>query len=250
MELTFRDGFLTRWHKYFPGAELPITFEYTDEERGEPAPTPTEETRCIIGALRAVRGGVSFRFGANSFGCMGGKYYCGFSPNLRRGIEEFLSHDAKGEGERYKKTPEIASIAIQQNPRLEAPAKYLLFKRWDHLDERDLPVAAIFYATPDVLSGLFTLAGYDEPNNEGAVALPFSSGCGSVIKHALAESRSPHPRAILGLFDVSSRPYVSANVLSFSVPLQKLQTMTENMDESFLVTDSWNEVKRRMKDKG
>jgi hypothetical protein len=39
---------------------------------------------------------------------------------------------------------------------------YIVFKRWDKLDEGDDPTAMVFFAVSDALSGLFTLANFDE----------------------------------------------------------------------------------------
>jgi hypothetical protein len=47
-------------------------------------------------------------------------------------------------------------------PFYEAPAKYIVFKRWDQLSEDDDPDVVVFFAQSDVLSGLFTLVGYEE----------------------------------------------------------------------------------------
>jgi len=66
------------------------------------------------------------------------------------------------EGERYKKTPEIAAETIKLQPPQEVPARFIVFKRWDSLDESDELEVVIFFARPDVLSGLFTLANFDE----------------------------------------------------------------------------------------
>jgi len=57
---------------------------------------------------------------------------------------------------------------------------------------------------------------------------------------------SDHPRAVLGMFDVSARPFVSGEVLSFSVPMNKFVTMIGNMEESFLITQSWSKVQKRI----
>ncbi len=95
MDLALKQAFLSKWQKHFPGAELPITFEYTEDERGVPLVNPAEETRCMIGVLQKARKGIPLRFAASTFPCMGGKHYCGYSPRLRKGIEEFLSHDAQ-----------------------------------------------------------------------------------------------------------------------------------------------------------
>jgi hypothetical protein len=41
------------------------------------------------------------------------------------------------------------------------PIVFYVFKRWDTLDEADSPEVVIFFAPPDVISGLFTLANAD-----------------------------------------------------------------------------------------
>jgi hypothetical protein len=49
------------------------------------------------------------------------------------------------------------------------------------------------------------------------------------------------------MFDVSARPYVPEDVLTFSMPMNKLLRMIENMEESFLITSSWDKVNKRIK---
>ena len=127
-----------------------------------------------------------------------------------------------------------------------APGKYIVFKRWDALEEADQPQVVIFFASPDVLSGLFTLANYDEPTNE-AVFCPMGAGCATIVQYPLNECKSDRPRAVLGMFDVSARPGVDPTHLTFSVPMQKFERMVANMDESFLITGSWEKIKSRLR---
>jgi hypothetical protein len=54
------------------------------------------------------------------------------------------------------------------------------------------------------------------------------------------------PWAVLGMFDLSARPCVSAAMLTFAVPWPKFVRMVENMDESFLITDPWRKVRSRI----
>ena len=246
MNTEFRDNFLSLWEKYFGSAELPITFKYTNVPHDAEPVTVDANTHCMIVYMVRVRNGESLAFNAKSFACAGGRYYTGFAPRLRSGIAEFLSCDAHGEGERYKKSPAIAQKVIDQVPWQPAPASYLVFKRWDKLTAEDNPEAVIFFAVPDVLSGFFTLAGYDEPDMYGAVIAPFSSGCGSIVLHPHHEAGSEHPRAVLGMFDVSARLYVPENTLTFAIPMKKFERMVANMDESFLITESWRKVRARI----
>jgi len=48
------------------------------------------------------------------------------------------------------------------------------------------------------------------------------------------------------MFDVSARPWVPPNVLTFAVPFKRFVEMVSYMDESFLITKSWEKVKRRI----
>jgi len=246
MDPNLKQQFTERWHKYFPGAELPITFFYTDDDETELFRI-SEEHHCFIGSLQAVRKGRALRFDTKSVACFGGKRYLGFTDKLMPNFEYFLSCGIPGkmEGERYKKSPELVRELFSDVPSFAAPAKSVVFKRWDSLANNDRPQAVIFFSPPDVLSGLFTLANYDEPTNE-AVFCPMGAGCGTIVQYPMREAQSDHPRAVLGMFDVSARPDVDASVLTFSVPIQKFERMVANMDESFLITESWNKVRERL----
>ena len=134
---------------------------------------------------------------------------------------------------------------VGKAPVFTAPAKFIVFKRWDALEGADDPEVVIFFARPDVISGLFTLANFDEAEPNGVFS-PFAAGCGSIVQYPYLERDSERPRAVLGLFDVSARPHVLTDVFTFSVPMQKFRRMIENVEASFLVTSSWGKVRKRM----
>ena len=69
-------AFAALWKKYFNGAELPVTFYYTDEEDRAEQVKPGTGPRCIIGALAKVRKGRPLSFNADSVLCPGGKSRC------------------------------------------------------------------------------------------------------------------------------------------------------------------------------
>ena len=48
------------------------------------------------------------------------------------------------------------------------------------------------------------------------------------------------------MFDISARPHVTGNTLTFAVPLRRFEQMVLNMDESFLITESWQAVRNRL----
>ncbi len=247
MDAKRKEEFVRLWGKYFPGVELPITFYYVGELPPVDLVMPTTGHRCIFADLVKVRTGQSLCFDAQAIGCFGGKRYTGFSDKLAPNFEYFLSCGIPGklEGERYKESPEIVKELMGKAPKFKAPGKFIVFKRWDKLEESDQPEVVIFFARPDVLSGLFTLAGFDMADPNG-VFTPFSAGCGSIIQYPYLERSADTPRAVIGMFDVSARPFIPEDMLSFAVPMSKFDRMIDNMNESFLITESWSKIQKRI----
>jgi uncharacterized protein (DUF169 family) len=248
MDMALKEEFLKLWKQYFNDAPLPITFYYSDAAGRAAAVKPGSVPRCVIGALAKVRDGQSLAFDADAVGCPGGKRYLGFADKLMPDFEYFLSCGIPGklEGERYKKTPEMVKEYLKHAPAMKAPGRYIIFKRWDKLEAADSPEVVISFAAADVLSGLFTLASYDETEQNMVIA-PFGSGCASIVQYPYLEVKAAQPRAVIGLFDVSARPFVPADTLTFAAPMSKFTRMVANMEESFLITASWAKVQKRIK---
>jgi uncharacterized protein (DUF169 family) len=249
MDIKLKEDFIVFWKSFFGEAELPITFYYTDEEgRAELVKPGTIARRCVIAALSLVRKGRALCFDAESIGCSGGQQCLGFRETFEPDDIYLISHGIPGkvEGERFVKTPEIAAELLKRVPSFKAPARFIVFKRWNSLNESDEPDVVIFFACPDVLSGLFTLANFEEtePND---VFTPWTSGCGSIVTYPFLEKDSVRPRAVIGLFDVSPRRFVPENTLSFSVSMRKFERMVRNMEESFLTTNSWKTIQNRIR---
>jgi len=245
--MALKDAFIERWTRYFPGCELPLTFFYTDNASAGESVPPAKGHRCVVSLLTIARRGRTICLDAEMVNCPGGKRYFGLEQEIMPDFEFFLSCGIPGrlEGERYKKSPEMVREVMGQIPTFVAPARYIVFKRWDLLEKADEPAAVIFFARPDVLSGLFTLAGFDtaSPNT---VAAPFGAGCATIVQYPYLEREAEEPRAFLGMFDVSARPCVPAGELTFAAPMSTFARMVENMDQSFLITRSWELVRDRL----
>jgi uncharacterized protein (DUF169 family) len=248
MDIKSKEDFVVLWKRFFGEAELPIVFYYTDEERHAELVKPGTFRWCIFTALSLVRKGRALCFDAESIPCSGGQQCLGFRQTPEPDDKYFLSRGIPGkvEGERYKKTPEIAAEWLKLLPSFKAPAKFIVFKRWDSLNESDEPDVVIFFACPDVLSGLFTLANFEEAEPNG-VFTPWTSGCSSIVQYPFLEKDSARPRAVIGLFDVSARRFIPENTLSFSVSMPRFKRMVHNMEESFLTTNSWKTLQKRTK---
>ena len=248
MDLKFRNHFLRQWAKYFGDAELPIAFYYTEDPGDVAKAGIPKGWSCIISELALVRHGKSLSWNINSLSCGGSKRYFGYTDKMRPDFEYFLSYgiENKMEGERYIKTPEMVKEVMSNLRCIPAKGKYIVFKRFDNLTPGDEPVAVIFFASPDVLSGLFTLANFDQVDGLGVIA-PFGSGCSTIVHHPYFENEKENPRAVLGMFDVSARPCVPKERLSLAIPMKKFVRMVDYMDETFLITESWKKVSERIR---
>jgi len=247
MDAGLRDRFGRLWARYFGAAELPIAFWYSSDQADGERTVPAKGRGCVIAEVARARRGEKVVLDGGSIACAGGKRYLGFQTQLRPGFEYFLSCGIPGkmEGERYKKSPELVREIMKKQVEFKAPGEYAVFKRWDRLGEADEPEVVIFFARPDVLSGLFTLSGFDEADANAVIA-PFGAGCGTIVQYPYLEGKSKHPRAVLGMFDVSARPCVEENALTFAAPMAKFERMIENMEESFLTTGAWAKVRERL----
>jgi hypothetical protein len=247
MDTALRDMFTELSGKYFPGAELPITFEIGGNVEGlEQAPAP-KGWRCFVCDLVRVRKGTSLVFDEESIGCRGGRFYLGYDAERFPDFRYFLSYGKPGviEGERYKQTPEIVDELDRRTVRIPTTGKSIVFKRWDNLTEADNPGAVVFFARPEVLSGLFTLANFDQTDPNGVIC-PFGAGCSSIFHYPWLEQQKENPKAVLGMFDPSARPCVPLDTLTMAFPMKKFEKVIGFMEESFLTTKTWEKVMKKV----
>src|SRR4030042_5320020 len=139
MDMQTKERFLEKWKEYFDGSNLPITFYYSNEAGNAEMVKSPSGHQCIIGVLSRVQKGTSLCFNLESIGCFGGKRYLGFTHEIMRDFEYFLSCGIPGKlaGERYKKTPELVKEVVKKMPAFKAPAQFIVFKRWDKLETGD-----------------------------------------------------------------------------------------------------------------
>jgi hypothetical protein len=219
-------------------AGLPIAFWYSDEPI---AATPKIEG-CFFKGIRNVRDGEPMTLNADNIGCGGGKFYTGFAP-MGAHIPNFVSLK-----ERYKDTPEMVEDFIARSEVPEATGKYLNFARLDTLDTLDGfegIEGLIFFATPDILSGLAAWAWFDN-NADDAVTTRFGSGCSTIVADPVRENNRGGRRTFVGCFDISVRPHLEPDELSFTIPMSRLREMSGTMRSSGLFdTRAWEKVRQR-----
>lgn len=217
-------------------AELPIAFWYSDN-----AVAVTEkEGGCLFKSVVKARKGIPVSLNADNIGCGGGKFYCGFT-SMPPYIPEFVSLK-----EHYKETPELVTDMIEKLNVPRAESSWLNFTRIDNLDSFEIMDGLLFFATPDILSGLVSWASFDSDKDD-AVCSVFGSGCSNIVTRAMVENAKGGHRTFVGFLDPSVRLYIESNILSYTVPLSRFRVMYNTMRKSCLFgTHAWKGVRERI----
>lgn len=222
-----------------PAAQLPLLFWYSEE----PVRAVPKVEGCFFKGLAEAREGLPVSLNAGNIGCGGGKFYTGFTP-MPPFVPTFVSQK-----EHYKQTPEMVLEFIGRLGVPAASGAWLNFVRIDTdagAEAFGRAEGVLFFAAPDVLSGLVSWAVYDN-NADDAVRAPFGSGCSAVVTQAVVENRRGGRSVFLGLFDPSVRPWVGEHELSLAMPMSRMREMCGTMRASCLFgTHAWNKVRDRI----
>ncbi len=248
--------------------EEPMGLFYTDERPAKalspkPADLPTragEERNeidwqavfgnfsCVMGHIwRARKKKTAACFSAEQFGCPGGAFWLGFLKPQTETIIKYVSTGISGwtDGEKYCESPEALRRIFEFVDPRPAPGKYCVVQPISLFREHMKPELVIFFTRPESLCGLHQLATF-VTNDPEAVASPWSAGCGSISVwpfHYLDRGKN---RAVLGGWDPSARKFYKTDELSFTVPFAMFIKMLDRFGESFLVTDTWAVVRKKI----
>lgn len=228
--------FTTLFHEAFgEKTPLPIAFGYS----GKAAANVKQIPRCMIGAIRKVCGGEPLTLSANNVLCGGGGLYTAFAPMQER-IPAFVS-----ETEHYKQNKEQVKDYVDRLGIRLSEKPYLNFIRIDKLENLDEIEGIVFFATPDVLSGLCSWAFYDN-NADDAVCTRFASGCCSIVTFAATENARGGRSCFIGMLDPSARPLIPCNELTFAIPACRFKEMLKTMEQSALFQKAYSIVRKRI----
>lgn len=217
-------------------AELPIAFWYSDI----PLANTEKINGCFFKGMKTVREGNPISLNAEVIGCGGGKFYTAFTE-MPEHVPSFVSLK-----EKYKKTPEMVLEFEEKLGIVLTDKKYLNFARIDTIETFEMVEGLLFFATPDILSGLTTWTYFDN-NSDDAVTSFFGSGCSVLVTNTINENKRNGRRTFIGLFDPSVRPHIEENILGFAVPISRFQEMYHTMRKSCLFdTHAWNKVRERI----
>lgn len=214
---------------------MPIAFGYGHEAAAGVGRVP----RCMVGAIRKVCDGEPLTLCADNVQCGGGGFYTAFKP-MPEHVPVFVS-----ETEHYKQTKELVREYIDGLGVQATEKPYLNFVRLDRVESLDGVDGILFFATPDVLSGLCSWAFYDN-NADDAVCTRFASGCCSIVTFAANENRRGGRSCFIGMLDPSARPLVPRDELAFVIPACRFKEMVNTMGQSALFQKAFSVVRKRI----
>lgn len=231
---------------------------------------------CAVSLLASVASkGRVVAFNRHSYGCWGAGVGLGFGNQYEAfpgGVDcfaRFLSsgneHDAAGKaigdkmaegggarlagsflkGEGYIRDPALARQFVESLPLRDIGDRYVVAKPLEQLDANDDAKSVTFFVEPDALSALVVLANYVRPEIEN-VAVPWAAACQVIGLFGYREAEREHPRALVGLTDLSARKYVrpqlGRNVMSFTMPFPMFLELDERVDGSFFERETWQQL--------
>jgi uncharacterized protein (DUF169 family) len=107
------------------------------------------------------------------------------------------------------------------------------------------PEVVIFFARPEVVSGLNQLASF-VTNDFEAVISPFGAGCSNIVSWPLHYLSRGKLKAVLGGWDPSARKFYKTDEITFAVPYEMYERMVSRWPESFLTTVTWETVLKKV----
>jgi len=253
----------------------PVALLWADEKPSNAAEFKPGNWGCIIWLASGAAKGKTGVCSRETFGCFGGGVGMGFGdqyenfPGGKDCFRHFLSsgnagsetgrqaaekvkpfmrkeaHDHFLHGEGYFKSPQLVQKYIDSLPMIDIPARYVVFKPLDAIEDSETPRSIIFFVDPDQLSALVVLANCGRGDNENVI-IPYAAGCQTIGIYPYREALSDRPRAVVGLTDLSARVYVKKmvgdNLMSFAVPYTMFQEMEGNVKGSFLERSVWKSL--------
>jgi len=231
---------------------------------------------CVISLVAAAAKGKTVAFDRETYGCPGGGVGLGFGhmyQNFPGGVEGFFRFLSDGNentpagpaialamekggarkefcdhflrGERYRKSPELAKRFLELLPIVDIKARYVVFKPLSELAQAEAPVSVTLFVTPDQLSACVILANYDQARSD-SVMIPHAAACQVTGILSYQEGISGSPRCLVGMTDITARKYLKSSLgdghLSFTIPWKRFREMEDNVQGSFLESDTWNSL--------
>jgi uncharacterized protein (DUF169 family) len=140
-------------------------------------------------------------------GCVGGRWWTGFSHYPPRGISVFLAkggvdNSFGGRGERIKKTPALGACVIKNPGPVKQPpgTRYICFQRLREIPDDRMIEYVLFFCKPNDMLKIVSFIHFGR-SDVSIVRAPAGSGCQGIVTFPLLMAEEPVPDAVMGMWD-------------------------------------------------
>ena len=217
-----------------------------------------DSRNCVIPLMMKVSEGQVISMDEKSCNCAGGATGCCFgdgfarwNPSINKLLSQGYGEDAPEqmpafmkEGERFFCTEDVAEQFKNALPYSEKAYPRIVFaplSRWGEIGNPDL---VFLFVNPDQLGALIGMLGFHNGKITNTIA-PYCSACQSIMFGAEQMERE-HPMAVMGLFDISQRYPLLANMLSLTMPYSIWTDLSVDLEKKCVTTHSWRAIEKRL----
>ncbi len=225
----------------------PVGMYYTDTRPGNATGFKNKGNGCIVPLIFTAAKGKTVAIDRDSTGWDCSAFYLGYQEWIFKGIECFLSSGTVWgrKGERFIKSPQHALEFVQSWVPERLNDKITVFKPLEEFNPDETPELVIFFVNPDHLSGLVFLLHYHSPDRDDLVSTRFMSGCGSLVTVPMRYKAEGSMKAVWGMHDLSARLRLPPELMTLTMPYEMLRDIAGDIDESFIITDTWKRIMER-----
>ena len=184
-------------------------------------------------------------------GCCFGDGFARWNPSINKLLSQGYGEDAPEqmpafmkEGERFFCTEAVAEQFKNMLPYSEKAYPRIVFapmSRWGEIGDPDL---VFLFVNPDQLGAVAGMLGFHNGRIDNMIA-PYCSACQSIMFGAEQLERE-NPKAVIGLFDISQRYPLLANMMSLTMPYSIWADLTVDLDKKCITTHSWRAIEKRL----
>jgi len=226
---------------------LPIGMFFSETKPENAISFKSKGNGCILPLIFKCAQGKTIAIDQDTTGWNCSAFYLGYQDWIFEGIECFLSDGVVNgrEGERFIKTSKQAKSFVEFYQPKTLNTKVTVFKPMSEFEQDETPEIVIFFVNPDELSALVYLLHFNSPESEDRIVTRFISGCGSIVTLPMKLKSEGKMQAVWGMHDISVRRRLPKELMTLTMPYELLVEITKDIDQSFIITESWKAIKER-----
>lgn len=145
-------------------------------------------------------------------------------------------------GKRYFVDQECAKYQIDIIPDIGNGTDWIIFQDLEDAEKSGVPIeVVVFIVDPTRLTALMQLASFSRRTAGPATIAPFGHACQQIYAIPYAEGLKDEPCGVIGMTDMFARRFIETGELSYAVPFKLYSRMMDDIDDSFLTQERFQE---------